>query len=148
MEASKNTSCACSNQNSLKKSLTKGGQKMSVFNSFSVVLLFLFPKCPLCWAAYASVFSFIGFDTISYNSNWRYLILGVFLIGSFYLLRKHYMNKAWFSILFYSVSFALLLITYAMNYSKPWLLYVVLFLILLSNFSIRNNYIFLKLFKK
>lgn len=140
MENSKKTSCACSSSNSLKKAPRKGGKKMSVLNGLSVVLLFLFPKCPICWAAYASLFSFVGLESVSYNSNWSYVILGLLLIGSFLLLRKHYLNKAWLSIIFYGLGISILLTTYYFNYSESWLLYLILLLILLSNLSKRNSH--------
>ncbi len=148
MENYKKTSCACSTPNSLKKAPKKGAKKMSVLNSLSVVLLFFFPKCPLCWGAYASLFSFIGFGTISYNSNWSYVILGLLLIGSLLLLRKHYLNKAWLSIIFYVLGMSILLTTYYLNYSESWLLYLVLLLILLSNFSKRNSHKLISFFKR
>lgn len=139
MKNLKNTSCSCNKHHPLKKESTKGGKKMSILNILSGVLLFLFPKCPICWAAYASIFSFVGLETISYNSNWKYIILGIFLIGSFLLLRKHYLNKSWFSILFYGLGMLLLLMTYYLNFNQTWWLYVILFLIVLSYFSKRNH---------
>nr|WP_321248031.1 hypothetical protein [uncultured Psychroserpens sp.] len=148
MEKSKKTSCACSNRNSLKKAPTKGGKKMSVLNSLSVVLLFLFPKCPMCWAAYASLFSFIGLESISYNSNWSYVILGLLGIGSFLLLRKHYLNKAWLSIIFYGLGVSILLLTYYINLSETFWLYIILSLIALSNFSKQTSDKIIKLFKR
>ncbi|AUC81443.1 hypothetical protein CW733_04585 [Lacinutrix sp. Bg11-31] len=147
MENLKKASCACSNRNSLKKTPTKGDKKMSVLNSLSVVLLFLFPKCPLCWAAYASLFSFIGLESISYNSNWSYVILGLLLIGSFLLLRKHYLNKAWLSIIFYGLGISILLLTYYVKLSETYWLYIILFLIVLSNFSKQTSHKIIKLFK-
>jgi hypothetical protein len=148
MENSKKKMCTCSKDNSLKKTHTKGGEKMSLLNSLSVVLLFLFPKCPLCWTAYASLFSFIGLEAVSYNSNWSYVILSLLLIGSFLLLRKHYLNKAWFSIIFYGLGISILLTTYYLNYSESWLLYLVLILILLSNLSKRNSHKLISFFKR
>ena len=121
---------------------------MSVLNGLSVVLFFFFPKCPLCWGAYASLFSFIGLESISYNSNWRYVILGLLLIGSLLLIRKHYLNKAWLSILFYILGISILLTTYYLNYSESWLLYLVLILILLSNLSKRNSHKLISFFKR
>jgi mercuric ion transport protein len=147
MENLKKTSCACSSNNSLKKTPTKGSKKMSFLNSLSVVLLFLFPKCSLCWAAYASLFSFIGLKSVNYNSNWSYVILGLLFIGSFLLLRKHYLNKAWFSIIFYGLGISILLLTYYANLSETYWLYIILSLIVLSNFSNQINNILSKIFK-
>jgi len=143
---SKGMDCKCSFDTS-EETKRKGGKKMSVLNSLSVVLLFLFPKCPLCWAAYASLFSFIGFESISYNSNWSYVILALLLIGSFLLLRKHYFNKAWISIIFYGLGISILLLTYYANLNQTYWLYIILFLIVLSNLSKQTNNKLMKLFK-
>jgi len=140
MENSKKGLCSCSKHHPLKKSLVKSGKKASFINVMSGVLLFIFPKCPLCWAAYGSIFSFIGVEQMSYNANWRYIILVAFLIGSFLLIRKHYINKSWFSILLYGLGMLLLLTTDYLNFNETWLLLPVLFLIILSNFSITNHY--------
>ena len=147
MENSKNSSCNCSKHHPLRSS-EKNGKKMSVLNMLSGVLLFLFPKCPLCWAAYASIFSFLGVEQVSINTDWRFLFLGIFLIGSFFLLRKHYLNKSWFSIIFYGLGMSLLLITYSLNFSESWIMYLVLFLIVLSNFSMRHDHKLIQLFKR
>ncbi|MFT5257214.1 MAG: mercuric ion transport protein [Patiriisocius sp.] len=143
---SKGIDCKCSFDTS-EETKRKDGKKMSVLNTLSVVLLFLFPKCPLCWAAYASLFSFIGLESISYNSNWSYVILGLLLIGSFLLLRKHYLNKAWFSIIFYGVGISILLLTYYANLSETYWLYIILFLIALSNLSKQTGQKLIKSFK-
>lgn len=148
MENSNKTSCNCSKHNTLKKPSVKGGKKMSALNIVTAVLLFLFPKCPMCWAAYAWIFSYLGLEKTNYNSNWGFIILGVFLIGSFILLRKHYINKSWFSFTLYSMGMFLLLTTYYLNLNQTWWLYIVLGLILLSNLSIRYSYKLAALFKK
>ena len=148
MENSKKISCSCSKHNPVQKTFIKGSKKVSVLNILSGVLLFLFPKCPICWAAYASIFSFVGLEQISYSSNWRYIILGIFLTGSFLLIRKYYINKLWFSITLYGLGMSLLLTTYYFNYSESWLLYLVLLLILLSNLSKRNSHKLISFFKR
>ena len=147
MENSKNFPCACSKNNSLKKAPKRGIKKISFLNSLSVVLLFFFPKCPLCWAAYASFFSFIGLESINYNSNWRFVILGLLLIGSFLLLRKHYLNNAWLNIVFYGLGISILLITHYANLNGTYWLYITLLLILFSNFSKQTSDKFTRLFR-
>ena len=148
MEHSKTTSCACSKPNPLKKTSKKGGKKMSILNILTAVLLFLFPKCPLCWATYASLFSFIGLDMISYNSNWIYIVFGIFLIGSFLIIRNHYLNKSWINIVIYSLGMTLLFITYYFKLSETWWLYIILFLVALSNFSKRHMHKLINVFKR
>jgi hypothetical protein len=148
MENPKNISCSCSKHNTIIKQPAKDEKKMSILNILSAVLLFLFPKCPLCWAAYATVFSFVGLENISYNSNWKYVMLSIFLMGSFFLLRKHYLKKSWISIMLYGLGTSLLLITFYLNLNETWWLYIVLILIVLSNFSIRNSHQLMILFKR
>jgi protein SCO1/2 len=52
------------------------------------ILVVFFPKCPLCWAAYLSVFGISGLQTIPY-SPWLLLILfGVMVFNLVLLYRK------------------------------------------------------------
>jgi hypothetical protein len=116
----------------------KNAKKMSMLNIGTGILFFLFPKCPFCWAAYASFFSFIGLDTVAYNSNWKYIILSVFLVGSLFVLSRHYRNRSWLNIILYTTGLALLMVTYYLNFSQTWWLYVVAVLMLLSNLKMQK----------
>ncbi len=121
--------CCC------QSSKPKKNTKMSTLNIVSAVVFFLFPKCPICWAAYASFFSYIGLEQFEFRWYWRYLILGVFLLGSLYLLWRHYQNKSWLSIVLYGSGLTVLLLSYTLNYNQiGWLLLVAL-LFILSNFQ-------------
>ncbi len=133
-----NTSCSCSNTK--KKSPNR---KINVLNIFSAIIFFLFPKCPICWAAYASLFSFLGFEQIKFNSNWNYLILTVFIIGSVYSLYKYYRLKLWINFSTYCVAVGLLLFAYILDYDKSWWLYAVVILMLFSSFYYRSKHSFL-----
>ena len=123
------TSCSC--HNSSKPTLKN--KSLSGLNIISAIVFFLFPKCPICWAAYASFLSFIGLDTLSYNPNWKYVLLTIFSIGSLFLLWKHYKQRAWINIIVYSSGLAIFAITYLLNTSQDWWLYIVVILMLLSN---------------
>ncbi|WP_459212121.1 hypothetical protein [Aquimarina rhabdastrellae] len=123
------TSCSC--HNSSKPTLKNKG--LSGLNIISAIVFFLFPKCPICWAAYASFFSFIGLDTLSYNPSWKYALFAIFSIGSLFLLWKHYKQRAWINIIVYSSGLAIFAITYLLNTSQNWWLYIVVILMLLSN---------------
>ena len=133
----KNIACDCGCGTS-EETKPKGAKKMSVLNIGTGILFFLFPKCPVCWAAYASFFSFIGLDTMAYNSNWKYIILSVFLVGSVFVLWRHYRNKSWLNIILYTTGLALLMITYYLDFSQTWWLYVVAVLMLLSNLKMQK----------
>lgn len=132
---SSNCDCACGTSEVTKP---KGAKKMSFLNIGTGILFFLFPKCPFCWAAYASFFSFIGLDTVAYNSSWKYIILSVFLVGSLFVLWRHYRNKSWLNIILYTTGLALLMVTYYLNFSQTWWLYVVAVLMLLSNLKMQK----------
>ena len=129
MEKTPSTCCNCN------ASKAKSNTQMSTLNIVSAIVFFLFPKCPICWAAYASFFSYIGLGQLEYNSYWRYVIMSVFLVGSVYLLWRHYQNKSWLSILLYGSGLTILLLSYFLNYNQiGWLLLVAL-LFMLSNFQ-------------
>jgi protein SCO1/2 len=51
----------------------------SVVGTFASVALAFFPKCPICWAAYMSVFGIVGLDRIPY-SPWLQPVLAVVLL--------------------------------------------------------------------
>jgi len=133
----KNISCDCGCGPS-EATKPKGAKKMSLLNIGTGILFFLFPKCPFCWAAYASFFSFIGLDTVAYNSSWKYIILAVFLVGSIFVLWRHYRNKSWLNIILYTAGLALLMVTYYLNFSQTWWLYAVALLMLLSNLKMQK----------
>ncbi|SDS34441.1 hypothetical protein SAMN04515667_1964 [Formosa sp. Hel1_31_208] len=135
MENKTQTSCCCSAPPKAVPS-KKGNKKMSALNICTGVLFFLFPKCPVCWAAYASLLSFFGLEQVGYSSSWKYIILAVFLLGSFFLLRKHYLNKSWPNMILYAAGMLLLLTSYSLNLDQTWWLYVVALMIVLSNFSL------------
>jgi len=137
MEVVNTNSCSC---NKASKKTASNTKKMSVLNALSAIVFFLFPKCPICWAAYASIFSFIGLENLAYNSKFKYIALGVFLIGSFFIIWKHYKNKSWLNILIYISGISIFLIATSLNFSQTWWIYLVSFLIILSNFNIQNRF--------
>ncbi len=51
------------------------------FSILSVVGVAIIPKCPLCWAAYMSIFSALGFSAIPYP-KWLLPAMVIFLIAS------------------------------------------------------------------
>ncbi|MEM7086032.1 MAG: hypothetical protein AAF489_07610 [Bacteroidota bacterium] len=138
-KTAKNTTCNC-NSGTLEtvQPKGKGTKRMSLLNIGTGVLFFLFPKCPFCWAAYASFFSFIGLDTVAYNSSWKYIILAVFLLGSLFVLWRHYRNRSWLNIILYTSGLTLLMVTYYLNFSQTWWLYAVAVLMLLSNLKMQK----------
>ncbi|MBX2828522.1 MAG: hypothetical protein KTR22_10170 [Flavobacteriaceae bacterium] len=130
--------CGCGKEDTPRPKKTG---KMNLLNIVTGVLFFLFPKCPICWAAYASFFGYLGLENVSYRSEWKYVILSVFLLGSLIVLWKHYKNRSWINIVIYTFGIALLMITYYLNLSETWWVYAIAALMLLSNlkFTRREN---------
>jgi protein SCO1/2 len=52
-----------------------------VFGTVVALGLALFPKCPLCWAAYLSLFGIAGFESIPY-SPWLQPLLAILLLSN------------------------------------------------------------------
>lgn len=137
METKKNTtaqSCNCGSSGGRNTAV----RKASALNIVSAVVFFLFPKCPICWAAYGSFLSFIGFENLRYNPTWQWVVLGLFLLGSIYLLYKHYRNRAWWNIVIYTSGIGLLALTYWLDYDQTGWLIAITVLIILSNVQWRS----------
>lgn len=125
--------CTCTKES---KSIPK---KMSALNIATAVVIFFFPKCPICWAAYASFFSFMGMEQLEYHSYWKYILLSIFLLVSGYSIWQHYQNKSWVSILLLTTGLLFLLLFYTFNYSQIGLLILVGLLLFASNIHFRRK---------
>ena len=69
------------------KPAKSSGATASLMGSLASVALAFFPKCPICWAAYMSVFGIVGLDRIPY-SPWLQPILALAMfinLGSVWL---------------------------------------------------------------
>ncbi|RLJ75131.1 MerC domain-containing protein [Pedobacter alluvionis] len=53
------------------------------FSFFSAVVIAFFPKCPFCWAAYMSLFSYFGLSKLSYQPWLLPLFIGLFFVNLF-----------------------------------------------------------------
>jgi len=51
------------------------------------LLIALFPKCPMCWAAYMSLFGSVGLAHTPYMGCLFYLLLGFLSVHLFFLLK-------------------------------------------------------------
>lgn len=139
MNRKQTVSCNC-NASSKSKKRIKNGTRLSVLNMITGIVLFLFPKCPICWAAYASMFSIFGLEKIGYQAEWKYILLVIFLMGSFLFLRKHFLKKSWLNILIYMTAMVILLTVYLLNITQTWWLIPVGLLIAISNLSIERYF--------
>lgn len=125
--------CTCTKES---KSIPR---KMSALNIATAVVIFFFPKCPICWAAYATFFSFMGMEQLEYHSYWKYILLSIFLLISGYSIWQHYQNKSWVNILLLTSGLVLLLLFYTLNYSQIGLLILVGLLLFASNIHFRRK---------
>ncbi len=85
------------------------------------VIIAFFPKCPFCWAAYMSMFSFLGINTISYQP-W---LLPVFIVLFFANLVSLYLsrNQHGYKLLLLSLAGALLIVLNRLYWNMPVLMY-------------------------
>lgn len=113
----------------------KATNKVSLLNVISVVMYVLFPKCAICWAAYASLFSYIGLGTVEYSPVFQFVVLFVLIIGSIILLRKHFIKKAWFNIYLYLFALLVMAIAKYYTYDDWFVLSIIAVLMLASNLS-------------
>ncbi|MEM0577429.1 hypothetical protein [Flavobacterium polysaccharolyticum] len=95
---SNTNNCCCHHKKTeeLKKEILEQDKPNFRFKSLSSValsvLIAFFPKCPLCWAAYMSLFGFLGLSQLPYMS-WLLPVLLVFLgIYLVILYRKSHKN--------------------------------------------------------
>lgn len=93
---------------------TNASFMMAVFIAF-------FPKCPFCWAAYMSIFSFLGLNTISYKP-WLlpvFIVLFFANLVSLYFTRKQHGYK----LLLLSLAGALLIVLNRLYWNVPAIVY-------------------------
>lgn len=85
--------CCCSSN--IKKNILKPRSKTEIAKStFLAVFIAFFPKCPLCWAAYMSLFGSIGISRIPYMP-WLLPVLIGFLALHFYFLFQKIKDKGY-----------------------------------------------------
>lgn len=85
------------------------------------VIIAFFPKCPFCWAAYMSMFSFLGLNTIKYQP-WLlpvFIVLFFANIVSLYLTRKRHGYK----LLLLSLAGATLIVLNRLYWNMPVVVY-------------------------
>ncbi len=111
---------------------TKG---VSGINIFSTLAFVLFPKCAMCWTAYASLFSVIGLEQIGFNPQLKYAALSILVIGSAFVIYKHIKQQAWLNLILYGSALIVLTVGYLIEPQSNWWLYLVSVLMLLSTFT-------------
>lgn len=85
------------------------------------VIIAFFPKCPFCWAAYMSIFSFLGLNTIEYQP-WLlpvFIVLFFANLVSLYFTRKRHGYK----LLLLSLTGAALIVLNRLYWNVPIMVY-------------------------
>lgn len=85
------------------------------------VIIAFFPKCPFCWAAYMSMFSFLGLNTIKYQPWLLPVFIAMFFanIVSLYFNRKRHGYK----LLVLSLAGAALIVLNRLYFNMPVFVY-------------------------
>ena len=82
---------------------------LSVFNTLIPILIAFFPKCPLCWAGYLSLFGVASISSIPY-SPWLLPVLCIFLgINLWFLWKRSSRTERWLSFYLASLGAAMLI---------------------------------------
>lgn len=90
-------SCCCSNHEQNKAGNVPEIGKKTAGAASSVLLSFFiafFPKCPVCWAAYMSMFGSVGLAKLPYM-EWLYPALALLLVFYLYLLYRRVKQKGY-----------------------------------------------------
>jgi mercuric ion transport protein len=149
-----NRPCNCHNHHIEAKSAGSVAPKVkktarSIPSVLMSVLIAFFPKCPLCWAVYMSMFSSIGLAQIPYMS-WLLPVLLGFLALHLFLLFKKTSKKGYLPFFISLLGCTLLVLGRCFFPDEKWISFMGLFCIisgsLLNNFI--TSYLPLTFFKK
>lgn len=134
--------CSCSGSSPAQKSTAIQSATKTAKSVPSILLstvIAFFPKCPLCWAVYMSMFSSVGLSRLPYM-KWLLPVLVLLFIVHLYLLFKKVKQLGYLPFLF-SICGAGIILLARLYLSLPtWLLFIGISLIiagsLMNNFSI------------
>ncbi|MGX7835504.1 hypothetical protein ACWKSR_10170, partial [Campylobacter fetus subsp. venerealis] len=133
-----NATCKCSAE-SLKTAsnyhIAKGVKKYGAI--LLSMLIAFFPKCPICWASYISVFGGIGLSHIAYQ-KWMLPVLIGFLLMHLTLLFRNIKVKGYGPLLISVAGFMILITSKVIWPEDILLLYSGISLITIG--SLWNNY--------
>lgn len=127
--------CCCTPTNETKQTLPPFKRSLKSIPSILLsVLIALFPKCPLCWAAYMSMFGSVGLVNLPYM-GWLLPVLFVFLGIHLYLLyqRSEMTGPLPFQL---SLSGAFLIILGKFVFSQTWVLFIGMSLLIIASLMI------------
>lgn len=82
--------------------------KRPIFSFGLSVLIAIFPKCPLCWAAYMSILGSLGISGISYQS-WMLPVFSMILGSHIFLLVRNMSDRGPYAFILSIIGLMLLL---------------------------------------
>lgn len=85
------TACSCHRDTAPAKDTSAKKMKRgfrSVPGALLSVGIVLFPKCPLCWAAYMSMFGSVGLTSVPYMKWLLPVLIGFLALHVFFIFRK------------------------------------------------------------
>jgi protein SCO1/2 len=113
---------------------------------FSMILSFLvafFPKCPICWAAYMSVFGIAGLQSIPY-SPWLLPVFILLMLTNLLLIYKRAKQRRGIEAFYLSLSGTLVILTLGLYFKLPYISYLGIALIfagsLLSSLPFKTSF--------
>jgi protein SCO1 len=90
-------------------------------------LLAFFPKCPVCWATYMSVFGVAGIQSIPYSPWLKFVFIGIMIVNLLLLYQKRHRNHTllpfWLSVAGFSC-IGLAMLTEQKLYSYAGLIFI------------------------
>lgn len=122
-----NHSCCCHNTTPEKKPEPAISQVKKTSHSLPSILMSImiafFPKCPMCWAVYMSMFGSLGLAKLPYLP-WLLPVLLTFLAIHLYMLFRKASEKSYLPFVLSLIGALLLVLCRAFFPSEKWLLYI------------------------
>ena len=99
----------------------------------SLLLIAVFPKCPICWAAYAGMFGSLGLANISYKPGYVWIPIAIMAGSLFFVFR--YTRLQWSLSIVYVIGLIMILGNH-FYWSIELLNYLGIGLLLIASFSL------------
>lgn len=98
------------------------GYKISTIFSNTVFpfLLLFFPKCPVCWAGYLSLFGLSGIPWLEYNKNYFWLLILFICINLLFMYRHARKTNFYFPFLLAIFSYMLFFVSLKLEAPTTW----------------------------
>ena len=89
-------------------------------NTVFPFLLLFFPKCPVCWAGYLSLFGLSGIPWLQYNKNYFWLLVLFICINLLFMYRHASKTNFYFPFMLAIFSYILFFVSLKLDAPTPW----------------------------